>query len=46
MKWVEYRVGKDLEGSGHGIMEALPGVWMEGLRNVTKYGSQDSRYPD
>jgi hypothetical protein len=40
------RIGKDLKGSGSGlILRYYPGISMEGLRKTTKNLSQDSRSP-
>jgi hypothetical protein len=42
----EWRIGKDLEGSGRGlILKYYSGIRVEGLRKTTKDLSQDSRFP-
>jgi hypothetical protein len=42
----DWRIGKELEGGGRGIiLRYYPSIRLEGLRKTTRHLSQDSRPP-
>jgi hypothetical protein len=42
----EWRIGKNVEGSGRGpVLRYYPGICLEGLRKTTKNLSQNNQFP-